>query len=167
MRRVVDIISLFVKYVHWRSQRMHIIKHVNRLYTIETFWLLWRGILTGRSNCQKLYLQLFKFFREPYNEEERKTIVGNRIFNIEHRFKQIAGMTHAIFNCSISNIEIIKDIRNGLHSKFLLCKMCNIVQHLTNVKKDLTAESVVCVLWHMVFIYGKWLHPDKRFFFQL
>lgn len=55
-------------------------------------------------------------------------IEGRRIVDINHFFEQIFAMaTHPPFDCTISDMDIISEQRNGLKSKILLrCKMCRI-----------------------------------------
>ncbi|XP_050309467.1 uncharacterized protein LOC126745672 isoform X4 [Anthonomus grandis grandis] len=69
--------------------------------------------------------------RKKCNEFE---IAGRRIFDVEYLFKQfLNGERHKPFDCTLVDMELIKEKRNGLYSEFTLkCKMCNVTKVISN-----------------------------------
>lgn len=61
-------------------------------------------------------------------------VQGRRIVNVEHLFKQILnGEKHEPFDCSLINMKLVCEKRNGLFSKFYLrCEMCHLVKTITS-----------------------------------
>ncbi|KAF2893893.1 hypothetical protein ILUMI_12277 [Ignelater luminosus] len=62
------------------------------------------------------------------------TVTGRRMFNVNFLFKQILnGERHKPFDCSIIDMTVESERRNGLLSTFVLkCKFCSITQKLFN-----------------------------------
>lgn len=60
-------------------------------------------------------------------------ITGRRIFDIQHLFFQILNSKkHGMFDCNLTDMELVSERRRGLYSEFLLkCKMCNITDTIT------------------------------------
>lgn len=78
-----------------------------------------------------------------YTETDAVEVGARRLFDLPHLFRQILnGERHAPFDCTIANMKIIKEIRHGLHSEFVLqCKMCLIIRHITNEDKSESLNS--------------------------
>lgn len=75
------------------------------------------------------------------NEEvvNQSKVTGNRIVDVLHMFSQFQKLNKHCesFGCSLNNMQIIKESRNGLHSKFFFeCNMCNGTFSINNVKED-------------------------------
>ncbi|KAF2887047.1 hypothetical protein ILUMI_19126 [Ignelater luminosus] len=66
------------------------------------------------------------------NTTETVLITGRRLFDVGYLFKQLlASEKHAPFDCDITNMYVVKELRKGLQSSFeLKCKMCGITTTL-------------------------------------
>ncbi|KAB0803827.1 hypothetical protein PPYR_00797 [Photinus pyralis] len=73
----------------------------------------------------------------------QENIVGRRVINIAHFFRQIlTNELHQPFNCSLVNMEIMQERRNGLKSEFVLkCKMCGVIQTISS--ENCTDDSLL------------------------
>ncbi|CAH1102119.1 unnamed protein product [Psylliodes chrysocephalus] len=76
------------------------------------------------NNSQGIHLEV--------GNSNEVTLSGRRIVDINYVFKQIlSGKKHTPFDCSISDMKVINEFRNGYISTFMLqCKMCNIIEQI-------------------------------------
>ncbi|CAG9773499.1 unnamed protein product [Ceutorhynchus assimilis] len=70
-------------------------------------------------------------------------IGGKRIFDVAHLFRQILNSErHALYDCTLADMKLVREIRHGLHSTFILeCKMCLCIRQITTVEKSDTINS--------------------------
>lgn len=75
---------------------------------------------------------------------ETNTISGRRIVDIMNFFNQITCFPHLeIFSCNNEHLKIVKEIREGFHSKFIVqCMCCMEIKHISSDNEEATTMNI-------------------------
>jgi hypothetical protein len=81
-------------------------------------------------------------------------VTGRRIVEIHHFIRGILDFPHhELFSCAGNHVHLVKELRHGFSSTFILrCNMCNVSHRVSSESSEHTEVVLIPRLWQVLLL---------------